>query len=87
MRGIPMTVGIALTVASVDGAQVTGTWEMLKGNCPGKYPFAGTFQNNKLHIKTEAGSKQGCGPYGPSFSLEGDKLMGKFAQQDVTLTR
>ena len=86
-RGAPASVGIQLTIASAEGENVAGTWTLNRGNCQGDYPLAGTFKDNKLRIKTEAGSKPGCGPYGPTFTLDGDKLVGKFGKQELTLTK
>lgn len=82
-----ISVGIELSVDSVDGAKATGTWVLLGGICQGEYPFTGTFRNNRLKIRTEPGAKMGCGPYGPSFDLQGEELAGNFAKQAVTLKK
>jgi hypothetical protein len=82
-----LKIGFQIAINPVDGEKVTGTWTMLNGDCQGQYPFAGTFKNNKLRIKTEAGSKRGCGPYNGSFDLKGDKMVGRYAGQDVTLEK
>jgi hypothetical protein len=80
-------VGIELTVEKMDGGNVAGTWALTRGPCRDTYPFTGTFKGNRLRINAPAGSKQGCGPYTLGFTLEGSKLVGRFAKQDVALTQ
>jgi len=81
-----LKIGFQLAINPLDGEKATGIWTMMNGDCLGEYPFTGTFKSNRLSIKA-ASEKRGCGPYSATFTLKGDKMVGRYSGQDVTLEK
>ena len=82
-----LKIGFEVAVKSLEGDNAAGVWTMLNGDCRGEYPFAGTFKNNQLRIKTDGTGKKGCGPYTGVFTLKGEKMVGRYSGQDITLEK
>ena len=71
-------VEVQLVIASVEKGVVKGTvTQFSKGGCAGEYPMEGTYDDNKLVMKsTGKGGRAGDCDFGLNVALEGNKLVG-----------
>jgi len=86
-------VTLVLEITSVEGGKVKA--KALRGAvgnfgpgvaCAGEYQMEGTYENNKLVIKSVAGPGGDC-RLGFVLVAEGNKLKGRFGKRDVELSK
>jgi hypothetical protein len=75
-----------LELVSVQDGKVVGKFR-LEQDCRGTYQVDGTYQNNKLDLRTGAGSLMGCGGEQLLLEMQGNKLVGTISGQAVELMR
>ena len=83
------TRGLTLEITGADDGKLKGTANSFeKGTCAGKYEVEGTYQDNKIVVRSVGG---GGAASDCSLRLqlvaEGNKLVGKFGPRDVELSR
>ena len=86
--------GVTLQITSAENGALKAT--AIRGSaglrgtdgCAGQYELAGTYQGDKLQLKSTA-KGGGAGDCGLSFQLtaDGNKLVGKMGQLDVQLSK
>ena len=73
---------VGIEVLTVTGETVTGIGHRFGGPCSGDYPFSGTVKGNTLKIKhTKMGGPAGDCGFRFTLTVEGDKLVGTFANK------
>jgi hypothetical protein len=75
-----------LELVSVQDGKVVGKFR-LEQDCRGTYEVDGTYQGNKLDLRTSAGSPRGCGGEQLLLEMQGNKLVGTISGQAVQLLR
>ena len=81
--------GLTLEIASAENGKLKGTAVRVeKGSCSGKYEVEGTYQDNKIVVRSVGGggAASDCG-LRLQLVAEGNKLVGKFGPRDVELSR
>lgn len=70
-------VGVELTIASVENGKVKGTATSYSKSCGGQYEMQGTYQDDKLALKS-ANKSGGAGDcwFGLKLTVDGNKLVG-----------
>lgn len=88
---------IVLNIKSVEDGVVKGTIERYASGggrhgsgiaCSGQYPAEGTYKGNTLQVRTidKGGSGGDCGA-SLNLQVDGNKLVGKFGKNELTLSK
>jgi hypothetical protein len=83
----PMRYSVTLTITGVEDGKVAGKFNIDASVCSGDYPIQGTYQDNKLNLRTGDGSMRGCGQDAIEMVLKGNQLVGKIAGFNAILGR
>ena len=83
-----VSVGVTLTISSVDDGKVTGTGNLARGVCAGNYPLAGTLKGADLAVRaTQKGGPAGDCSFGFRGKVDGNRLVGTMGKYEVELRK
>lgn len=86
-HGWPKIQGLTLKIVSAKDGKIAGQLVLGSNECVGNYELEGSYQDNKLEMKTSEGSLRGCGQQPVTLEVQGDKLVGRYGMFSVQLTR
>ena len=87
-----VTHSVTVEISSFEGGKVKGiatrNSTARTSGCRGQYPIEGTYKDNKISLReTEKGGPAGDCTFRFTGTREGDALVGKFGQNDLTLRK
>jgi hypothetical protein len=76
-----------LHITSAENGKLAGKFHVSGPSCQGDYVIDGTYQDNKLELRTSEGGVPGCGNRKFILNIESDKLVGKYDTLTITLSK
>ena len=86
-EGYPRTQTATLEITSAQSGKLTGKYNLASFGCGGTYEVEGTYQDNKLDMRTKSGALRGCGDEQLMPMTQGNKLVGKVGAYEIELLR
>jgi len=78
---------VIIKISSVDNGKVSGKLTLPAYSCNGEYSLEGTYQDNKLELRTGEGARFDCGKETLVLVVQGNKLVGKYASHDIEFSK
>ena len=82
-----ISIYVSLEITNVAEGKVAGKLQLERGICRGDYSVDGTYEANKLALRTGKGSTADCGNVPMVLALQGNKLIGTYGTSDMELSK
>jgi hypothetical protein len=76
-----------LQILKIDAGQISGTFTIMRYTCQGEYTVLGKYVGNKLEMITSQGAVSDCGKSPLVLTVQGNKLVGKYNNYDIEMSR
>ena len=76
-----------LTIASAENGKISGKFAVARYACMGEYLIEGTYQNDKLEMRTGEGTLRDCGNQPFVVVVQGNKLVGTYSTFEIELSK